>query len=88
MSSPHNWPYARIQPALSDPPRIAPPATAPRPEATMAAYRTHLLIGGLIPPVLLGLLAARLVADGFRQAGHLGEQLLQGQRLPHLQMHD
>lgn len=54
----------------------------------MAVYRTQLLLGGLVPPVLLGLLAARLVAHGFRQAGHLGEQLLQGQRLPHLQVHD
>lgn len=53
----------------------------------MAIYTTHLLVGSLVPPVLLGLIAARLVADGLRQAGLLGEQLLQGQRLPHLPVH-
>lgn len=49
-----------------------------------AVYGTHLLVSALVPPVLLGLVAARLVADGFRQAGLVSEQLLQGQRLPHL----
>ncbi|MFH7242865.1 MAG: hypothetical protein ACHWZW_08450 [Spirulina sp.] len=50
-------------------------------------YPSQILIGALVPPVLLGLITARLVADGFRQAGLIGEQLLQGQRLPHLHVH-
>jgi hypothetical protein len=53
----------------------------------MAVFTTHFLVGSLVPPVLLGLIAARIVADGFRQAGLVGEQLLQGQRLPHLHVH-
>lgn len=52
-----------------------------------AVYATQCLVGALVPPVLLGLITARLVADGFRQAGLMGEQLLQGQRLPHLHVH-
>lgn len=49
-----------------------------------SAAGAPLLLSALVPPVLLGLMTARLVANGFRQAGLLGEQLLQGQRLPHL----
>ncbi|QQE67083.1 hypothetical protein GFS31_37900 [Leptolyngbya sp. BL0902] len=68
------------------------PSSRPRPTATSsphptragAVYGSHLLVGALVPPVLLGLVAARLVANGFRQAGLVSEQLLQGQRLPHL----
>lgn len=69
-----------------DRPPVSPPSSRPG-EATMAVYTTSLLLGALVPPVLLGLIAARLVADGFRQTGLVGEQLLQGQRLPHLPVH-
>ena len=73
-------------PAPSDRPSVSSAPARPGP-STMAVYATHLLVGSLVPPVLLGLIAARLVADGFRQAGLMGEQLLQGQRLPHLYVH-
>ncbi|MBD2427462.1 hypothetical protein [Phormidium sp. FACHB-1136] len=72
----------------SDQPPVSPSPVRPRPgSASMAVFTTHLLVGSLVPPVLLGLIAARIVADGFRQAGLVGEQLLQGQRLPHLHVH-
>lgn len=60
-------------------PRSSPPSAG--------IYTTHLFIGALVPPVLCGLITARLIADGFRQAGLMGEQLLQGQRLPNFHVH-
>jgi hypothetical protein len=72
----------------SDQPPVSPSSVRPQPgAASMAVFTTHFLVGSLVPPVLLGLIAARIVADGFRQAGLVGEQLLQGQRLPHLHVH-
>lgn len=57
------------------------------PNPAIAQRSTDLLIGLLVPPVLVGLLTARLMADGLTQAGLVSEQLLQGQRLPHLNIH-
>jgi len=48
---------------------------------------TDWLIGILVPPVLLGLLASRAITDGLVQFGLVSEQLLQGQRLPNLNIH-
>lgn len=64
-------------------PPAAPAGAAPGPFSG-AAYGAHLLLSALVPPVLFGLIAARAVANGFRQAGLMGEQFIQGQRLPHL----
>lgn len=48
---------------------------------------TNLCIGLLVPPVIVGLVAARAVGDGLVQLGLASEQLLQGQRLPTLNVH-
>ena len=70
-----------------DPSVLSQPSAYPGPRASsLAVCTTQILIGALVPPVLIGLVAARLIADGFRQAGHLGDAILQGQRLPHLQV--
>ncbi|MEB3289111.1 MAG: hypothetical protein VKI82_04290 [Leptolyngbya sp.] len=71
MSSDRPWP--------NDPPTAARPQGCPGPH-----YGVHLCLSALVPPVILGLIVARWVAHGFQQAGLLGEQAIQGQRLPHL----
>ena len=45
---------------------------------------TELVIGALVPPVLLGLLASRLAADVMTQVGLISEQIYRGERLPTL----
>ena len=47
-------------------------------------FPTEVIIGALVPPVLLGLLASRLVADAVIQAGLISEQFYRGERLPTL----
>jgi hypothetical protein len=47
---------------------------------------TEMLIGLLVPPVLLGIFAARALADGLAQAGLASEQWFAGERLPNLNM--
>lgn len=44
------------------------------------------MIGALVPPVLLSLLAARAMADGWIQLGLVSEQIFRGERLPNLNM--
>lgn len=54
--------------------------------ASVSATRvpSEILVGLLMPPVLLGILAARALADGLTQAGLASEQLFAGERLPNL----
>ena len=49
-------------------------------------HPTDLLIGALVPPVLLGILAGRVLADGLTQMGLASEQLFAGERLPNLNL--
>ncbi|NJL46181.1 MAG: hypothetical protein HC929_00015 [Leptolyngbyaceae cyanobacterium SM2_5_2] len=48
---------------------------------------TDWLVSALVPPVLLSLLVSRVLTDGLEQVGLVSEQLLQGQRLPTLNIH-
>lgn len=43
-------------------------------------------VGLLVPPVLLGILVTRALADGLTQLGLVSEQLFSGDRLPTLKM--
>ncbi|MBD2114364.1 MULTISPECIES: hypothetical protein [unclassified Nodosilinea] len=43
-------------------------------------------VGLLVPPVLLGILVTRALADGLTQLGLVSEQLFAGDRLPNLKM--
>lgn len=43
-------------------------------------------VGLLVPPVLLGILVTRALADGLTQLGLVSEQLFSGDRLPNLNM--
>jgi hypothetical protein len=70
-----------------------PPAqTPPQPSASASplpgwpSHPTELLIGALVPPVLLGILAGRMLADGLTQMGLASEQLFAGERLPNLNL--
>lgn len=49
---------------------------------------SELVIGALVPPVLLGLLASRALADVVTQVGLVSEQLYRGERLPTLNVSD
>lgn len=49
---------------------------------------TDILIAALAPAYLLGLLASRTLGDGLDQLGYLSEQILQGRRLPVLNIHE
>jgi hypothetical protein len=49
---------------------------------------SELIIGVLVPPVLLGLLASRVLADAVTQVGLVSEQLYRGERLPTLNVSD
>jgi hypothetical protein len=42
------------------------------------------VVGLLVPPLLLGLLVGRTLADGLTQAGLASEQIFAGERLPNL----
>jgi hypothetical protein len=59
-------------------------SNSPTQGASGASLPTEVLLGLLVPPVLLGLFAARLVADGLTQVGLASEQLFSGERLPNL----
>ncbi len=48
---------------------------------------TDWLLSALVPPVLVGLLVSRSLADALVQVGLVSEQLLQGERLPNLNIH-
>lgn len=43
-------------------------------------------VGLLVPPMLLGILVTRTLADGLTQLGLVSEQLFSGDRLPNLKM--
>jgi hypothetical protein len=60
---------------------LPPPSPSSRSSVLAPA---DLLVGALVPPVLIGLLAARAISQALTQAGLISEQLLQGQRLPNL----
>jgi hypothetical protein len=49
-----------------------------------ASFSTDICIGLLVPPVLLGVLTARLLADALTEVGLVSEQVFSGERLPHL----
>lgn len=61
--------------------------TSSRPAAS-APHRqsAEVAVGLLVPPVLLGILATRALADGLTQLGLVSEQLFAGDRLPNLHM--
>ncbi|MBE9138980.1 hypothetical protein IQ254_17580 [Nodosilinea sp. LEGE 07088] len=50
---------------------------------SMGQY-TDIMVGLLVPPLLLGLLVGRALADGLTQAGLASEQIFAGERLPNL----
>jgi hypothetical protein len=50
------------------------------------AAPTEWAVGLLVPPLLLGLLISRALADGLTQAGLASEQIFSGERLPNLNM--
>lgn len=60
--------------------------TSPRPSASAPVNRqsAEVAVGLLVPPVLLGILATRALADGLTQLGLASEQLFAGDRLPSL----
>ncbi|WP_071527198.1 hypothetical protein [Nodosilinea nodulosa] len=62
------------------------PLSNPPAPASAARFPTEVLVGLLVPPVLLGILATRALADGLTQAGLASEQLFAGERLPTLNM--
>ncbi|WOD41153.1 hypothetical protein [Nodosilinea sp. E11] len=47
----------------------------------------EIVVGLLVPPLLLGILAARALTDGLTQAGLASEQIFSGERLPNLNLH-
>ncbi|MGF1568219.1 MAG: hypothetical protein ACFCVD_09105 [Nodosilinea sp.] len=59
------------------------PLTGARPQR-LTPVPPEILVGGLVPPLLLGLLAARVLAHGLTQVGLVSEQIFQGERLPNL----
>jgi hypothetical protein len=68
--------------AANSPSHLPPPeAHKPHP---FQGIPSELAIGALVPPVLLGLLAARMLSDVMTQAGLMSEQLYRGERLPTL----
>ncbi|MBE9113251.1 hypothetical protein IQ273_28135 [Nodosilinea sp. LEGE 07298] len=54
--------------------------------ASSSRLSTEVMVGLLVPPVLLGIVVARALADGLTQAGLSSEQLFAGERLPNLNM--
>ncbi|MGF1517528.1 MAG: hypothetical protein ACFCVB_06955, partial [Nodosilinea sp.] len=68
------------------PPAQSPPQPSTPPQPGWPGHPTELLIGALVPPVLLGILASRVLADGLTQMGLASEQLFAGERLPHLNL--
>lgn len=54
--------------------------------APVACKSTEVAVGLLVPPVLLGILVARALADGLTQMGLASEQIFAGDRLPTLNM--
>ena len=62
---------------------IRQPAAA-LPTMAVSNRSPELLIGLLVPPVLLGILTARALADGLTQVGLASEQWFAGERLPNL----
>lgn len=67
---------------MSDSPSEA--SFAPPPKSAVAGKSIDWVIGMLVPPVIVGLVAARTISDGLTQLGLVSEQLLQGERLPNL----
>jgi hypothetical protein len=64
-------------------------AMFPAPSASNPAgpiHSTDWLLGLLVPPVLLGIVATRALADGLTQAGLVSEQIFAGERLPNLNL--
>lgn len=59
--------------------------TSSRPSAS-APHRqsAEVVVGLLVPPVLLGIVLTRALADGLTQLGLASEQLFAGDRLPSL----
>jgi|GEM_PF-1959690 len=55
-----------------------------QPSLWVSANGTEILVGALTPAVLLAILASQVCADLYGQLGDLGEQLLQPNRLPQL----
>ncbi len=47
---------------------------------------SSLLLGALVPPVLLGIMASKTLADILIQVGLITEQAYRGERLPTLNM--
>lgn len=62
------------------------PSDSASPLPDWPGYPTQLLLGALVPPVLLGIVAGRVLADGLTQMGLASEQLFAGERLPNLNL--
>ena len=71
--------FANSSKASNDDP---PGVTTSPPQGLPAA----LIVGALVPPVLLGIMASRTLADILTQVGLVTEQLYRGERLPTLNM--
>ncbi len=54
--------------------------------APVSRQSAEVAVGLLVPPVLLGILVTRALADGLTQLGLVSEQLFSGDRLPNLKM--
>lgn len=62
--------------------------TSSHPSASTPVNRqsAEVAVGLLVPPVLLGILVTRALADGLTQLGLVSEQIFSGDRLPNLNM--
>jgi hypothetical protein len=60
--------------------------TSSRPSASTPVNRqsAEVAVGLLVPPMLLGILLTRALADGLTQLGLASEQIFAGDRLPNL----
>ncbi|HZG39450.1 MAG TPA: hypothetical protein VEZ50_12280 [Nodosilinea sp.] len=61
-------------------------SSSPSDSIPVTRRSAEVVVGLLVPPVLLGILVARTLADGLTQLGLSSEQLFAGQRLPTLNM--
>ncbi|MFQ4140371.1 hypothetical protein PGN35_029060 [Nodosilinea sp. PGN35] len=61
-------------------------SSSPAASVSVTRKSAEVAVGLLVPPVLLGILVARALADGLTQAGLASEQIFSGDRLPTLNM--
>ncbi len=54
--------------------------------STPGSLSTEVLVGLATAPMLLGLVAAKVLSDAVREAGQLSEEMFRGDRLPLLKI--